>query len=125
VADVPCCYCFHLGVTQNTFTPNFPHLLDEQARHVAHIVTAASERQAQMVEPTVEAESGWLEIIRATAINTLAFRQACTPGYYNGEGRAGEGQGLFDGLYGPGLDAFFALMKFWREAGDMCGLPVR
>ena len=28
--------CFYLGVTQNTFTPNFPHLLDEQARHVAH-----------------------------------------------------------------------------------------
>jgi cyclohexanone monooxygenase len=117
--------CFHLGVTQNTFTPNFPHLLDEQARHVAHVVKAASERQALMVEPTLEAESGWLETVRATAIDTLAFRQACTPGYYNGEGRAGAGQGLFDGLYGPGSDAFFALMKGWREAGDMCGLKVR
>ena len=117
--------CFHLGLTQNTFTPNFPHLLDEQARHVAEVVKAASEQQAQMVEPTLEAESGWLETIRATAIDNLAFRQACTPGYYNGEGRAGEGQGLFDGLYGPGSDAFFALMKTWREAGDMRGLEVR
>ena len=78
--------CFYLGVTQNTLTPNFPHMLDEQARHVAHVVKAASEHQAQMVEPTLEAESGWLETIRATAIDTLAFRQACTPGYYNGEG---------------------------------------
>ena len=117
--------CFHLGLTQNTFTPNFPHLLDEQARHVADVVKAASEQQAQMVEPTPEAESGWLETIRATAIDNLAFRQACTPGYYNGEGRAGEGQGIFDGLYGPGSDAFFALMKTWREAGDMRGLEVR
>jgi cyclohexanone monooxygenase len=117
--------CFHLGVTQNTFTPNFPHLLDEQARHVAHVVKAASEQQAQMVEPSLEAESGWLETIRASAIDILAFRQACTPGYYNGEGRAGAGQGLFDSLYGPGSDAFFALMKAWREAGDMCGLKVR
>jgi hypothetical protein len=100
-------------------------MLDEQACHVAHVVKAASEQQAQMVEPTLEAESGWLETIRATAIDTLAFRQACTPGYYNGEGRAGEGQGLFDNLYGPGSDAFFALMKAWREAGDMCGLQVR
>jgi cation diffusion facilitator CzcD-associated flavoprotein CzcO len=116
---------FHLGLTQNTFTPNFPHLLDEQARHVADVVKAASEQQAQMVEPTLEAESGWLETIRATAIDNLAFRQACTPGYYNGEGRAGEGQGIFDGLYGPGSDAFFALMKAWREAGDMRGLEVR
>jgi cyclohexanone monooxygenase len=117
--------CFYLGVTQNTFTPNFPHMLDEQARHVNHVVKAASEQQAQMVEPTLEAESSWLETIRATAIDTLAFRQACTPGYYNGEGRAGKGQGLFDNLYGPGSDAFFALMKAWREAGDMCGLKVR
>jgi hypothetical protein len=117
--------CFYLGVTQNTLTPNFPHMLDEQARHVAHVVKAASEQQAQMVEPTLEAESGWLETIRATAIDTLAFRQACTPGYYNGEGRAGEGQGLFDNLYGPGSEAFFALMKTWREAGDMYGLKVR
>ena len=54
--------CFHLGLTQNTFTPNFPRpLLDEQARHVADVVKAASEQQAQMVEPTPEAESGWLE----------------------------------------------------------------
>jgi len=117
--------CFHLGITQNTFTPNFPHMLDEQARHVADVVKAASEQQAHMVEPTLEAESGWLETIRATAIDNLAFRQACTPGYYNGEGRAGEGQGLFDGLYGPGSDAFFNLMKAWREAGDMRGLEVR
>ena len=43
----------------------------------------------------------------------------------NGEGRAGEGQGIFDGLYGPGSDAFFNLMKAWREAGDMRGLEVR
>jgi cyclohexanone monooxygenase len=81
-------------------------------------------RQAQMVEPTLEAESGWLETIRATAIDTLAFRQACTPGYYNGEGRTEKGQGLFDNLYGPGSDAFFYLMKAWREAGDMRGLQV-
>ena len=99
-------------------------MLDEQARHVAHVVKTASEQQAQMVEPTLEAEAGWLETIRATAINNLAFRQACTPGYYNGEGRVGEGQGLFDGLYGPGSDAFFTLMKDWREGGDMSGLKV-
>ena len=59
-----------------TFTPNFPHMLDEQARHVADLVKTASEQQAQMVEPTREAESGWLETIRATAIDNLAFRQA-------------------------------------------------
>ncbi|WP_293680743.1 NAD(P)/FAD-dependent oxidoreductase [uncultured Phenylobacterium sp.] len=117
--------CFHLGVTQNTLTPNFPHMLDEQARHVAQMVQAAAERQAQCVEPTPEGVEGWQRAIRDAALNNLQFRMDCTPGYYNGEGRAGEGKGLFDGLYGPGPDAFFALLNGWREKGDFAGLKVR
>ena len=34
-------------------------------------------------------------------------------------------RGFSMGLYGPGSDAFFALMKTCREAGDMRGLEVR
>jgi cyclohexanone monooxygenase len=117
--------CFHLGITQNTLTPNFPHMLDEQARHVAHIVAQADLRQARSVEPTAEAEAAWGKTIRENALNNLKFRQDCTPGYYNGEGKAGEGMGLFDGLYGPGSDAFFALIRGWREAGALEGLDVR
>ena len=30
--------CFYLGFTQNALTPNFPHMLDEQARHIADVV---------------------------------------------------------------------------------------
>ena len=117
--------CFHLGITQNTLTPNFPHMLEEQARHVAEVVKTAGLRQAAVVEPTPEAVQAWGDTIKKNALNNLAFRQDCTPGYYNGEGKAGEGQGLFDGLYGPGSDAFFALAKSWREKGDLAGLEVR
>jgi cyclohexanone monooxygenase len=117
--------CFHLGITQNTLTPNFPHMLDEQARHVAEVVRQANLRQAKTVEPTPEGEAGWVETIKANALQNLKFRADCTPGYYNGEGKAGEGQGLFDGLYGPGSDAFFALAKSWRDRGDLAGLDVR
>jgi cyclohexanone monooxygenase len=114
--------CFHLGITQNTLTPNFPHMLDEQAGHVAQVVRRANERQAARIEPTPEAQAEWLETIRANALQNIAFRSDCTPGYYNGEGRAGEGAGLFDGLYGPGSDAFFELARAWREEQDMAGL---
>src|SRR5277367_5645130 len=34
--------CFHMGVNQSTLTPNFPHLLDEQSRHIAHVVGEAN-----------------------------------------------------------------------------------
>ena len=116
--------CFHLGITQNTLTPNFPHMLDEQARHVAEVVREAELRQARKVEPTPQAETEWVETIRANALNNLQFRSDCTPGYYNGEGRAGEGAGLFDGLYGPGSDAFFRLAQAWRDEGGLAGLEV-
>ncbi len=115
--------CFHMGVNQSTLTPNFPHLLDEQSRHIAHVVGEANLRQASVVEPTAEAEAGWVQTIVDTARLNLEFRQACTPGYYNGEGRAGGNDGLFAGLYGPGPVAFFSLLQSWRENG-MEGLEI-
>ena len=81
------------------------------------MVSEANLRQASVVEPTAEAEAGWVQTIRDTARLNLEFRQACTPGYYNGEGRAGADDGLFAGLYGPGPVAFFALVKPGARAG--------
>ncbi|HLI67067.1 MAG TPA: NAD(P)/FAD-dependent oxidoreductase [Caulobacteraceae bacterium] len=109
--------CFHMGVNQSTLTPNFPHLLGEQARHIAAVVSEANLRQATRVEPTAEAEAAWVKEVRETARSNLAFREACTPGYYNGEGKAGAGEGLFDNLYGPGPVRFFDLIREWRESG--------
>jgi len=77
--------------------------------------------QAQKVEPSASAEAGWLATLRANALQTAAFQMECTPGYYNGEGRPGEG-GLLDGLYGPGSVAFFELARAWRNEGNMAGL---
>jgi cyclohexanone monooxygenase len=115
--------CFHMGVNQSTLTPNFPHLLDEQSRHIAHVVGEAELRQAQVVEPTAEAEAAWVKTILDTARMNLEFRQACTPGYYNGEGSAGQDDGLFAGLYGPGPVKFFELLGAWRQGG-MEGLAI-
>ena len=115
--------CFHMGVNQSTLTPNFPHLLDEQARHIGGLVAEAAGRQASVIEPTPEAEAGWVQTIRDSARDNLQFRVDCTPGYYNGEGRAGDGAGLFDGLYGPGSVSFFEVVRQWREGG-MDGLQI-
>jgi cyclohexanone monooxygenase len=116
--------CFHMGVNHSTLTPNFPHLLKEQAAHIAHIIGETEQRQARIVEPTPEAEAGWVQTVRDTARLNLAFRQACTPGYYNGEGRAGADDGLFANLYGPGPVKFFELIREWRDGG-MEGLEIR
>jgi cyclohexanone monooxygenase len=117
--------CFHLGVTQNALTANFPHMLDEQSRHIAELVHFAGERQASRIEPTAEAEANWVQTIKDKSIFDLKFRTECTPGYYNGEGKAGEGKGLFDGLYGPGPVAFYKIVNDWRANGRMEGLEIR
>jgi cation diffusion facilitator CzcD-associated flavoprotein CzcO len=114
--------CFHMGITQNTLTPNFPHMLDEQARYVADVVQHAEQRQAQTIEPTAEAEADWCETIRRLSIQSVQFQMDCTPGYYNGEGKPGQGRGFLDNLYGPGSVAFFDLVRNWRENERMAGL---
>ncbi len=116
--------CFHMGANQSALTANFPHLLAEQARHIADVVSQAEARQAKVIEPTEEAEAAWVQTIHDTARDNIQFRMDCTPGYYNGEGRAGQGGGLFDGLYGPGSVRFFELLEAWR-AGGMDGLTIR
>jgi|HubBroStandDraft_1064217.scaffolds.fasta_scaffold00164_30 cyclohexanone monooxygenase len=116
--------CFHMGANQSTLTANFPHLLDEQAHHIAAVIARGNLRQASTMEATAEAEAAWVETIRETARANLEFRTECTPGYYNGEGRPGEGKGFFDGLYGPGSVKFFELVRAWRSGG-MEGLDIR
>ena len=54
----------------------------------------------------------------------INFRTSCTPGYYNGEGKAGEGRGIFDELYGPGPVVFYDLVRDWRAKGTFEGLEI-
>src|SRR6202046_3490520 len=58
--------CFHLGILQNALTPNFPHMLDEQVRHIAEVIQQAERRQAQVIEPTAEAVAEWGQTVRDT-----------------------------------------------------------
>ena len=44
--------CFHMGITQNALTANFPHMLEEQARHIAELIQHAKSQEARCLEPT-------------------------------------------------------------------------
>jgi len=113
--------CFHLGITQNALTPNFPHMLDEQVRHIAALIRHANEHQARLIEPTEVAEAEWVQTVVDTPNPGLRFYSECTPGYYNGEG--GDVRlGLFNQLYGGGPIAFYDLVRDWRTNGGMKGV---
>jgi cation diffusion facilitator CzcD-associated flavoprotein CzcO len=117
--------CFFMGLTQNTLTVNFPHMLDEQAQYIAYVMRSAAERQAQVVEPTEAGESAWVETIRESQKGGSAFLAECTPGYYNNEGNAEKGHGLYNNVLATGSLECFALLKAWRESGRLEGLELR
>ena len=113
--------CFIISTAQSGFSVNFPHMLNEQSNHVAHIVKHMSENDITRVEASETAENDWVELIRANSTMNLKFLEACTPGYYNNEGRPAE-RAAQNGSYGKGPVAFARLLEGWREAGDFAGL---
>ncbi|MGA0839921.1 MAG: flavin-containing monooxygenase, partial [Pseudomonadales bacterium] len=106
--------CFFMGLTQGTLTVNFPHMLDEQAQHITHIVSAVQARQARVVETTASSEAAWCEAVRASQGGVSKFLADCTPGYYNNEGVPEKGHGLYANQYAAGPVAFFDILRSWR-----------
>jgi cyclohexanone monooxygenase len=114
---------FVVGHTQAGFTANYPHLLDEVSTHLAHIIRYAVDDGVREVEVTPDAQREWLRTLAESARDVRAFQEQCTPGYYNNEGRPGEG--FLVSSYGKGPMAFFRLLADWRAAGDFAGLELR
>jgi cation diffusion facilitator CzcD-associated flavoprotein CzcO len=114
--------CFHMGITQNGLTANFPHMLEEQAQHITELIQHAKSQEARCIEPSADAEAEWVATIKEKALNNQKFLQACTPGYYNNEGKPAEGVGLAGELYGGGSVEFHELIRRWREDGEMKGM---
>ncbi|MBS0362618.1 MAG: NAD(P)/FAD-dependent oxidoreductase [Proteobacteria bacterium] len=116
--------CFFLGFTQTAITISVPQALAEQADHIAYIVSQARDRGVQAVEPTAEAEAGYVQEIRDLARVGERFYRECTPGYYNSEGAAGNRQGFFSEMYGAGPLKFFDVLAAWRADGSLPGMAL-
>ncbi len=114
---------FIFSLVQSGFTVNFPHMLDEQSRHVAYILGHALDNDVRVVEATEEAEAAWVETILSLAMNNQQFLESCTPGYYNNEGKPGD-RSQRNGFYGAGPIAFVQLLEDWRAEGSMAGLDL-
>ncbi|HIL97415.1 MAG: NAD(P)/FAD-dependent oxidoreductase [bacterium] len=114
--------CFFLGFTQAAVTVNAPHALNEQAKHIAAIMTEARDRGAKSIEASTEGEQAWQDEIKRTAKFGERFRAECTPGYYNNEGAENNPNGLLTSGYGGGPIKFFRILEQWRAAGTFDGI---
>ncbi len=114
---------FLIQPSQSGFAANFPHMIDEQSRHIAYVIRQSLDRQARSVEPTAEAEADWVKTIIDVAIFRQKFQEECTPGYYNNEGKPNP-LAVRNGPYGKGPIAYVKVLEAWRAQGDLPGLEL-
>jgi cyclohexanone monooxygenase len=116
--------CFVVSNIQSGFTANFPHMLNEQSKHLGYVIKTAQDRQATRIETSEAAQGAWVETIVNSALQRQRFQEECTPGYYNNEGKPSP-LAARNGSFGGGSIAFIQMLKDWRENGDMKGLELK
>ncbi len=115
--------CFITSNTQSGFTPSYPHMLNEQAKHIAYLIKTGIDNKVTTMEASPAAEKEWIETIIRLARRNTDFLSSCTPGYYNNEGKPSE-RSAQDGFYGGGSIEFIKVLEGWRAAGGLKGLEV-
>lgn len=114
---------FMLSTTQSPWGANFLHMLDEQAKHVAYIVSELDARFAQIVEVTKDAEAAWVAThMDASDVIARTWRD-CTPSYFNNEGNLTDAI-LRDGSFGGGVITMVRILDEWRATGELPGLGI-
>ena len=116
---------FTIGINQNGLSPNMTAMFDDQAAHISYIIDEVGKRGKTVAEVTDQAEADWVAEIKRLQVFGTSFQEACTPGYYNNEGHpGGSGGALGLEIYTPGINAFNALLKAWRDKGDLDGFEL-
>lgn len=115
---------FYIGIGQNAMSANQTAVYDDQAIHVAYIISQVRERGARAVQPTAQGEQAWVDEIRRHGSDNLDYLMACTPGHYNNEGKPDQAASMPSELYAAGLNAFNALLAEWRQQGTLDGLEL-
>ncbi len=123
---------FFTGFIQGGFAASTTETFNQQGKHIAYIIAETLKRGATVVEPTLDAQNAYVEMVRASAIDNSAFIRECTPSYFNNEGvevanEKGEKKFRFytGETFGPGWYPFIDILEKWREQGEMAGLSLQ
>jgi cyclohexanone monooxygenase len=114
---------FIISNTQSGFTANFPHMINEQSKHIAYVLKHCADHQVRVAEASQEAEEAWVQTIVDLSIMRQKFLEECTPGYYNNEGNV-QAMSARNGSYGAGPVAFVRVLEDWRAEGSLKGLEL-
>ncbi|MGW0163504.1 flavin-containing monooxygenase [Mycobacterium sp. NPDC003323] len=116
--------CFFLGYTQSGVSPNYTHTAEERARHFAYLVTTWTQRNAQTIEATAEAEEQWLHAMTESTVTPKMFFEDCTPSYLSSEGAQDNPHGMLSTNFGGKPTEFFDMLAAWRADGRLTGVTL-
>ncbi len=111
-----------LGLSQNAYVVNFTYMLDRKARHAARVVAHATKNGIARIEPEQKAQEDWVERTRKSGLPRAAYYQACTPGYYSGQGDVS--RGFFSDVHNISEIDFWNMIEDWWEKATFEGLAL-
>ncbi|WP_340315811.1 flavin-containing monooxygenase [Rhizorhabdus argentea] len=114
---------FILSTTQTAWGPNFPHMMNEQAIHIAYVIGEAKKRDLVSLEVQSEAESNWVQHHLDVCGPAIQMWKTCTPSFWNEEGQATSRMAR-NGMYGPGVFVLTDILEKWRVDGSLAGLDT-
>ena len=114
---------FVMTTQQSGQSANFQHMLDEQSRHLAHILGEVKARGLRTLEATAQAEGDWVDTIVKYARSRRNYLAECTPGYYNNEGQPDD-RSERNSQFWRGPMVFIRMLDEWRMAGNLPGLDL-
>lgn len=111
-----------LGLSQNAYVVNYTYMLDRKARHAARVIAHAGAHGIRTVEPDQAAQDDWVERTRQSGQMRAAYYEACTPGYYSGQGDVS--RGFFADVHNVSEIDFWNMIDQWWEAQTFEGLVL-
>ncbi len=114
---------FVMSTQQSGQSPNFQHMMDEQAQHMAYIVGQAHARGVRSLQASAQAEAAWVDNVVQLARARQPFLNQCTPGYYNNEGQP-DARTERNSQFWRGPSVFVRILDAWRQEGTLAGLEL-
>ncbi|MCH9731195.1 MAG: NAD(P)/FAD-dependent oxidoreductase [Actinomycetia bacterium] len=112
-----------LGLSQNAYVVNFTYMLDRKARHAARMIAHALQHNIGTIEPDHNAQDQWVEATRNSGLARQFYLATCTPGYYNGQGKLG--QGFFNDVHAISEIDYWNMIEHWWEKQTFDGLTLQ
>lgn len=113
--------CLLIITSQAGSSPNYIHNANEQACHLAYLLSYCEKHGIKTIQPTIKSEAAWVKEVLEMGKPRTNFLKECTPGYCNDEGKANE-KLTRDLPYGGAGLKYLEILKKWRDDERLEGL---